>query len=125
MITAVDLLEHLEAKLEAALVAGDEVLAARLEEVARFVREIAEAALVAGDALTLQEARRLAAKLGPFGFAAAAPAAVVQSEEERVPVRRTCPRCGQHFEGPAGPFDQVGTLFCGTCARELLQGIRL
>jgi hypothetical protein len=68
MLTAVGVLEHLERKLETLLQSGESP--ERLEELARFVREIAEAALVTGDEVTLQEARRLAARLGPFGLGA-------------------------------------------------------
>lgn len=124
MITAVDLLLHLEAKLEAAVAVGGESLTPRLEEIARFVREIAEAALVAGDELTLQEARRLAAQLGPFGLSAPAPNLAASGEEE-VPRERTCPRCGQRFRSQSTPFDTVGALLCEACARELMAGIRI
>jgi hypothetical protein len=124
-LSAVELLVHLETKLEAAIAAADESLPVRLEEMARFVREIAEAALVVGDEVALQETRRLATKLGPFGFGASVPGSAGQPAESSAPVERTCPRCGQSFRGPAGPFEKVGSLFCGTCARELISGIRL
>jgi len=123
MITAVDLLVHLEAKADAALAAGEESLSAYLEEVARFVREIAEAALVAGDEVSLREARRLALKLGSYGFGAPFPLPMPPAQAAADSVR-TCPRCGQRFSGPAGPFERVGTLLCGDCAGELLAGIR-
>ncbi|MBN1485345.1 MAG: hypothetical protein JXA37_11550 [Chloroflexia bacterium] len=124
MITALDLLEHLESKLEAALNAEDDVLASRLEQVSQFVREIAQAALVAGDTITLQEARRLAARLGPFGFAAALAPSGPRGQKEPLG-RRTCPRCGQEFSGPAGPFEQLGSLLCSSCTREILADIHL
>lgn len=125
MLSAVDLLVHLEAKLDAAVAAADESFPDRLEEMARFVREIAEAALVVGDEVTLQETRRLAAKLGPFGFGASVSGTGAQAGERTASVERTCPRCGQAFRGPAGPFETVGSLLCGTCAAELISGIRL
>lgn len=125
MISAVDLLAHLEAKVDAAVAVGGEDLPVRLEEVARFLREIAEAALVAGDEITLQQARGLATKLGPFAFSAAVSGMDMRWVQQPQMSWRTCPRCGQRFEGPAGPIDQVGTLLCQDCARELLAGIRL
>ncbi|MGC8872833.1 MAG: hypothetical protein ACP5SI_00090 [Chloroflexia bacterium] len=125
MVTGVDLLVQLERKLEAAIATGDQGLSGYLEYAARVVREIAEAALVAGDEVTLREARRLAARLGPLGFGAG-----VTSTGEEVPVRsksvvRSCPRCGRRFRGPAAPLEKVGLVLCGTCAAELLSGIRL
>jgi hypothetical protein len=120
-----DLLAHLENKVDAAIVVGGEPLLARLEEIARFVREIAEAALVAGDEVTLQQARQLAAKLGPFGFAATVSDIAALEVEQGLPRERNCPRCGQHFQGPVSPLDRVGTLLCEDCTRELLAGIRL
>jgi len=125
VVTATDLLVHLEAKLEAALAGGDEALAGRMEEAAHFVREVAEAALVAGDEVTLREARRLAAKLERLGFSLVSAGAGLGLAGGSLPVMRTCPRCGQRFRGPAGPLDQVGALMCEDCARELLAGIRL
>jgi len=124
MVTAVDVLAHLEAKIESALAAGVEGLPVRLEELARVVREIAETALVAGDEVTLREARRLAARLGPAGLGAVVPSLErTRASEERA--RHTCPRCGARFRGPSGPLDQVGTPLCQDCARELLAGIRI
>lgn len=125
MVTGVDLLVQLEKKLEAAMASGDERLSGYLEYVARVVREVAEAALVAGDEVTLREARRLAARLGPLGFGA-----LVASPSEEVPAEATrrvrqCPRCGRRFRGPAAPVEKVGLVLCGTCAAELLSGIRL
>lgn len=125
MITALDVLAHLETKSAAALAAGGEGLPARLEELARFVREIAETALVAGDEVTLREAHRLASRLGPAGLAAVVPAPAQQPGAAGRRVRHTCPRCGAHFRGPAGPLAQVGTPLCQDCTRELLAGIRL
>ena len=121
MITARDLLAHLEVKVEATI-AGGEGLPARMEEMGRFLREIAEAALVAGDELTLREVHRLAAKVAAWmpGQAAA------RRPEMAPPARaRTCPRCGQRFRGTAGPLEQLGVPLCEACARELLAGIRL
>jgi hypothetical protein len=123
VITAMDLLAHLEAKVQAAIAGGDEGLAPRLEEVGRFLREIAEAALVAGDEVTLGEAQRLAAKVAPW-MAGQAGVAARPQQARRTRVR-SCPRCGQSFRGPAGPLDQVGVLLCEACTRELLAGIRL
>lgn len=125
MVTALDVLAHLEAKIAAALAAGGEGLPARLEELARFVREIAETALVAGDEVTLREARRLASRLGPAGLAAVVPALAQRPDAAGRRVRHTCPRCGARFRGPAGPLEQVGTPLCQDCARELLAGIRI
>ncbi len=124
MLTAVDVLEHLERKLETLLQAGEEKLPERLEELATFVREIAEAALVTGDEVTLQEARRLAARLGPFGLGASVsekPSRMVRSR----PTRYICPRCGQHFRAAVGRLERLGTPLCVACTRELLAGIRL
>ncbi len=121
MITAIDLLAHLEAKLDANLSAGAETLQALLQETARIVRQVAEAALVAGDEVTLKEARRLAARLGPF----AAPVSAADMAKAKTPRERTCPRCGQQFRGPASPLEQIGRFLCETCTRELLAGIRL
>jgi hypothetical protein len=123
VITAVDLLAHLEAKIDAAADAGEEV-SERLGELARFVREIAEAALVRGDEVTLGEARRLAAKLGPL-FAVAMPEVWTQPALRSRASVHTCPRCGQRFRRPAGHLDRVGTLLCSACTGELLAGIRL
>jgi hypothetical protein len=124
MITAIELLAHLEAKLDAAIGVGGESLAPRLEEMARFVREIAEAALVAGDEATLKEARQLAARLAPFGFEETISDLGMTIEES--PMREhSCPRCGQRFLGAIGPMDRVGSLLCDSCTRELLAGIRL
>lgn len=120
MITAVDVLLHLESKIEASLSAREDGLSARLEEMARFVREVAEAALVAGDEVTLGEARRLAARLGPAGLAAVVPAPRAEQS-----VWHTCPRCGARFRLVAGPLEQVGAPLCADCTRELLAGIRL
>jgi len=122
VITAADLLVHLESKFEAAVASGEGVTE-QVGELARFVREIAEAALVQGDDVTLGEARRLAVRLGPF-FAGALPAAGVRpAARPRVKVH-TCPRCGQRFRRPAGRLDQVGALLCSSCTAELLAGIR-
>lgn len=123
MLTAVEVLEHLERKLETLLQAGEGV-PERLEELARFVREIAEAALVTGDAVTLQEAHRLAARLGPFGFGAAASGELPRPARSRT-TRHVCPRCGQHFQAAAGRLERLGTPLCADCTRELLAGIRL
>lgn len=123
MITAADLLAHLEVKVDAVLSTGEDV-SEQLGELARFVREIGEAALVHGDEVTLGEARRLAAKLGPF-FAAAIPEGWTQPAP-RSPTRlHTCPRCGQRFRRPAHRLEAVGTLLCSACTGELLAGIRL
>ncbi len=122
MLTAVEVLEHLERKLETLLQAGE--TSERLEELARFVREIAEAALVAGDEVTLQEAHRLAARLGPFGLGAATSEKPLRPATSR-PGRYVCPRCGQHFRATAGRLERLGTLLCAACTRELLAGIRL
>ncbi len=125
MVTGVDLLVQLEKKMEAAIASGDEGLSGYLEYVARVVREVAEAALAAGDEATLREARRLASRLGPLGFGA-----LVGSSGETMPAAATrgvreCPRCGRRFRGPAAPLEKVGLVLCGTCAAELLSGIRL
>ncbi len=103
--------------------AGGAGLPGRLEEVGRFLREIAEAALVAGDDVTLRDVHRLAAKLAPWLTGQAA----VSRLPERAARSRahTCPRCGQRFRGPAGPLEQVGVPLCESCTRELLVGIRL
>lgn len=122
MLTAVEVLEHLERKLETLLQAGE--TPERLEEMARFVREIAEAALVTGDDVTLQEARRLAARLGPFGMSAAVPGKSSHPARSRS-TRYVCPRCGQHFRAAAGRLERLGTPLCAACTRELLAGIRL
>jgi hypothetical protein len=124
MITAIDLLTHLEAKLDTTIAVGGESLVPRLEELARFVREIAEAALVAGDEMTLKEARRLAARLAPFGFETSVSDVGMAPEESDIR-EHNCPRCGQRFLGPIGPMDRVGFLLCDACTRELLAGIRL
>jgi len=123
MVNAVDLLAHLEIKFEAAIAAG-EGLAAQAAEIARFVREIAEAALVRGDDVTLGEARRLAGRLAPF-VAAAMPEGEGRSRTGPRPAVHTCPRCGQRFRRPAGRLAEVGALLCNDCAAELLAGIRL
>jgi|GEM_PF-1724466 hypothetical protein len=125
MVTGVDVLVQLEKKLEAALASGDEGLSAYLEHVARVVREVAEAALVAGDEVTLREARRLAARLGPFGFGATVPSPGGTTQAQERLVVRSCPRCGRRFRGPSAPLELVGQVLCGTCATELLSGIRL
>ncbi len=125
MITAVGLLLYLEARIEAAVQAGVEDLAAQMEETARFVRLIAEAALVAGDEVTMQEARRVAARLRSLGLVVSSGEAELLGGEKGPPTIRTCPRCGQCFAGPSGPLEKVGSLLCGDCARELLSGIRM
>lgn len=123
MVNAVDLLAHLERKFEAAIASGEGV-AEQVGEIARFVREIAEAALVRGDDVTLGEARRLAGRLAPF-FAAALPEGAPRpAGGQRAPLH-TCPRCGQRFRRPAGRLAEVGALLCADCAAELLAGIRL
>ncbi|MGB9722321.1 MAG: hypothetical protein ACP5OO_00860 [Chloroflexia bacterium] len=124
MLTAVEVLEHLERKLETLLQAGEEGLPERLEEMSHFVREIAEAALVAGDEVTLQEARRLAARLGPFGLGAAVSGKPARPAISR-PSHYVCPRCGQRFRAAAGRLERLGTPLCAACTRELLAGIRL
>ena len=123
MVTAADLLVHLEHKIEAAVASGEGVTE-QVGEIARFVREIAEAALVRGDEVTLHEARRLAARLSPF-FTAVLPGAEARSAARpRVKVH-TCPRCGQRFRRRAGRLEEVGALLCSSCTAELLAGIRL
>lgn len=122
MLTAVEVLEHLERKLETSLQAGE--VPERLEELARFVREIAEAALVTGDDVTLQEARRLASRLGPFGLGAAVSGKPPRPARSRS-TRHVCPRCGQHFRAPVGRLERLGAPLCAACTRELLAGIRL
>jgi len=122
MLTAVGVLEHLERKLETLLQSGEGP--ERLEELARFVREIAEAALVTGDEVTLQEARRLAARLGPFGLGAAIPKKPPRPARART-THHVCPRCGQRFRTRAGRLERLGTPLCAACTRELLAGIRL
>lgn len=123
MITAIDLLAHLESKIEATLAAGEGVTEG-LGELSRMVREIAEAALVRGDDVTLGEARRLAARLGPF-FAAGFPVEGVPSAAAARRRVRTCPRCGRRFRRPAGRLEEIGSLLCDECTAELLAGIRL
>ncbi len=123
MITAIDLLAHLESKIEATLAAG-EGMTEGLRELGRMVREIAEAALVRGDDVTLGEARRLAARLGPFFAAALPPGRAEPASVARRRVR-TCPRCGQRFRRPAGRLEGMGLLLCEDCTAELLAGIRL
>lgn len=123
MVNAIDLLVHLERKFEAVVASGEGV-ADQVREIARFVREIAEAALVRGDDVTLGEANRLAGRLAPF-LAAAMPE---ESSRPTRPLRvriHTCPRCGQRFRRPAGRLAEVGSLLCTDCAAELLAGIRL
>jgi len=122
MLTAVGVLEHLERKLETLLQSGESP--ERLEELARFVREIAEAALVTGDEVTLQEARRLAARLGPLGLGASISEKPPRPARART-TRHVCPRCGQHFRTQAGRLERLGTPLCAACTRELLAGIRL
>jgi hypothetical protein len=123
MITAVDLLVHLERKFEAAVSSGEGV-AGQVGEIARTVREIAEAALVRGDEVTLGEARRLAVRLNPFIAAALPGTASPPPTRARARVH-TCPRCGQRFRRPAGRLEEVGALLCTACTAELLAGIRL
>ncbi len=125
MITAVGLLLYLEARLEAAAEGGVEDLTAQMEETARFVRLIAEAALVAGDEVTMQEARRVAARLRSLGVTAPSGESGFLEEDKSPQIVRMCPRCGQNFTGPSGPLERVGSLLCGDCARELLAGIRM
>jgi hypothetical protein len=113
----------LETKFETAVASGEGVTE-QVGEIARFVREIAEAALVRGDEVTLAEARRLAVRLSPF-LAAALPGAGSQpAARPRVRVH-TCPRCGQRFRRPAGRLEEVGALLCTSCTAELVAGIRL
>ena len=123
MVNAVDLLAHLERQFEAAVASGEGIVE-QVGEIARFVREIAEAALVRGDDVTLGAARQLADRLAPF-FAAALPAEAGQSPGARRAQAHTCPRCGQRFRRPAGRLAEVGALLCTDCAAELLAGIRL
>jgi hypothetical protein len=123
MVSAVDLLAHLEHKFEAAVASGEGV-AEQVSEIARFVREIAEAALVRGDDVTLGEARRLASRLAPF-FAAAVPEGSGRPVGQVRTRIHTCPRCGQRFRRPVGRLAEVGALLCADCAAELLAGIRL
>ena len=122
MINAIDLLAHLERKFEAAVASGEGV-GEQVSEIARFVREIAEAALVRGDDMTLGEAHRLAGRLAPF-FAAVLPEGGGYRAGARTRFH-TCPRCGQRFRRPAGRLAEVGALLCNDCAAELLAGIRL
>lgn len=123
MVSAVDLLVHLERKFEAAVASGEGV-AEQVREIARFVREIAEAALVRGDDVTLGEANRLAGRLAPF-FAAALPEKSGRPAGAQPVHTHTCPRCGQRFRRPSGRLTEVGALLCADCAAELLAGIRL
>ncbi len=125
MISAADLLVHLEGKFEAALQSAGEDLPERLVEIARFVREIAEAALVAGDEVTLREARRVAARLDPLAFPGGDSRSIVGVSRGVSSALYSCPRCGQRFRGPTGPLEQVGSPLCEACAHELLAGIRL
>jgi hypothetical protein len=123
MVSAVDLLVHLERKFEAAVTSGEGV-AEQVGEIARLVREIAETALVRGDEVTLGEANRLAGRLAPF-FAAALPEGSGRPTGVQSVRIHTCPRCGQRFRRPAGRLAEVGSLLCTDCAAELLAGIRL